>query len=413
MLSSLGRNLRTLLWSLLLALAVWLAAVTAADPDVVRPYPTPVKVEVIGQDPGLVINGSLPKQVVLTLRAPQSVWDQLAGRPDAVRAILDLSGLSAGEHKVDVQIQISVRPVRTISSSPSSAAVGLEPLISRTLPLQSSVSGQPSVGYQSGQLAVDPQQVVLSGPQSAVQRVARVRVLVDMTGIREGLDETVPIQALDQNNVPITDLTIQPASAHITLPVTRQGGFRDLAVKVIVRGEVADGYRLDSISVTPPVVTVYSSNPDLVNALPGVVETQPLDLSQAKDNVTLRIPLNLPGGVSAVGDQTVVIQAGVSPIQSSLTISGQHVEIAGLPSDLNAQISPESVDVILSGPLPVLNTLSRQDVHVTVDVSGLAAGSYQLTPTVQILASDVTVESLLPGTVEVVLTPKTAPTTGP
>ncbi len=287
MLSNLGRNLRTLLWSLLLALAVWLAAVTAADPDVVRAYPTPVRVEVIGQDPGLVINGNLPKQVQLTLRAPQSVWDQLTARPDSVRAILDLSGLSAGEHKVDIQIQIGVRPVRIVSTTPSSVTVSMEPLITRTLPLQSTISGQPAIGYQPGQLTVDPKQVVLAGPQSIVESVSRVRVVAKITGIREGFDQTLPIEALDKSNVPVKDLTIQPAAAHVTLPVTRQGGFRDLAVKVVVRGQVASGYRLDSISVTPPVVTVYSSNPDLVNALPGVVETQPLDLQAAKDNVTL------------------------------------------------------------------------------------------------------------------------------
>ncbi len=413
MLSKVGRNLRTFLWSLLLALAVWLAAVTAADPDEVHAYPTPVRVEVIGQDPGLVINGSLPQHVELTLRAPQSVWDQLTARTDSVRAILDLSGLSAGEHRVDIQIQVSARPVRIVSASPSFALVALEPLITRTLPLQSSVSGVPAIGYQPGDLTVSPQQVVLAGPQSVITRVSRVQVVVNITGIRETFDETLPIQALDANNVPITDLTIQPDSAHVTLPVTRQGGFRDLAVKVIVRGQVANGYRLDSISVSPPVVTVYSSNPDLVNALPGVVETQPLDLSEAKDNVTLRVPLNLPGGVSAVGDQTVVIQAGISPIQSSLTISGQTVEITGLPSNLDAQVSPSTMDVILSGPLPVLNALSKQDVHVTVDVAGLAVGSYQLTPTVQVLAANVTVESLLPGTVEVVLAPKVTPTTTP
>jgi len=240
-----------------------------------------------------------------------------------------------------------------------------------------------------------------------------VRVGIDITGIREGVDQSVPIQALDQNNTPITSLTIQPDSAHVTLPVTRQGGYRDLAVKVVVHGQVASGYRLDSISVSPPVVTLYSSNPDLVNALPGVVETQPLDLQAAKDNLTLRVPLNLPGGVSAVGEQTVVIQAGISPIQSSLTLSGQRVEITGLADGMTAQVSPETLDVILSGPLPILNTLSRQDVHVTVDVTGLTAGSYQLSPVVQILASGVTVESLLPGTVEVILAPKPAPTTKP
>ena len=410
MLSRVGRNLRTFLWSLLLALAVWLAAVTAADPDQVRAYPSPVRIEVIGQDPGLIINGTLPKQVELTMRAPQSIWDQLTARPDAVRAVLDLSGLSAGVHMVAIQIQVAERPVRIVSASPSTVTVTMEPLVTRTFPVESEITGQPAIGFQVGDLAISPEQVVLAGPQSLVARVAHVAVQLDISGIREGLDQSLPVQALDDNNQPVGNLTIQPASVHLTLPVTRQGGFRDLAVKVIVRGQVASGYRLDSISVSPPVVTVYSSNPDLVNALPGVVETKPLDLQAAKDNLTLRVPLNLPTGVSAVGEQTVVIQAGISPIQSSLTISGQHIEISGLPASLEAQVLPETIDVILSGPLPVLNTLSRQDVHVTVNVAGLAAGSYQLTPSVQILASNVTVESLLPGTVEVILLPAVTPT---
>jgi hypothetical protein len=71
------------------------------------------------------------------------------------------------------------------------------------------------------------------------------------------------------------------------------------------------------------------------------------------------------------------------------------------------------VDVILAGPLPTLDILRRQDVQVTVDVSGLTPGSYQLTPSVQVLASNVTVESLLPSTVEVVLAPGTGPTSQP
>ncbi len=127
----------------------------------------------------------------------------------------------------------------------------------------------------------------------------------------------------------------------------------------------------------------------------------------------MRVSLNLPSGISAVGQQTVLIQAGISPIQSSLTLAGEKVEVAGLPDGLAAQISPAMVDVILSGPLPILDTLTRQDIHVTVDATGLAPGTYQLTPSVQILSSSVTVESLLPGTVELVLKPKETPTTKP
>jgi len=413
MLSSLGRNIRSFLWALAIAIAVWIAAVTAADPDVVRTFPTPIKIEVVGQDPGLMINNNIPQEVQITLRAPQSVWNQLTAQPESVRAILDLSGLYAGEHKLNLQIQIDVRPVRIVTVNPSSISLTLEPLITRNLELQSSLTGQPFIGYLAGDLTIDPKEVVLAGPQSIVSRVTTVRVSLDLTGLRENIDQSVAIEVLDANNTPVTGLTVNPTSAHVTLPVSREGGFRDMAVKVIVRGQVASGYRLDSISVFPPVVTVYSSDPDLTNALPGVVETQPLDLQNASDNLNLRVSLNMPSGISVVGTQTVLIQAGISPIQSSLTLSGEKVEVIGLSDAMMAQISPAKVDVILSGPLPVLNTLTRQDIHVTVNAKDLTVGTYQLTPTVQTLASNITVESLLPGTVEVVIRPAPVPTIKP
>jgi YbbR domain-containing protein len=245
MLSSLGRNIRTFIWALAIAIAVWIAAVTAADPDVVRTYPSPIKIDVVGQDPGLVLNGKIPQEVQVTIRAPQSVWNELTTQPDGIRAILDLSGLSAGAHKLNLQIQIAARPVRIVTVSPSTISLTLEPLITRNLTLQSSLSGQPAIGYLAGVLSINPKQVILAGPQSIVDHVSSVRVSLDLSGIRENIDQSVPIEVLDANNTPVTGLTVHPESAHITLPVSRQGGFRDMAVKVIVRGQVAGGYRLD------------------------------------------------------------------------------------------------------------------------------------------------------------------------
>ena len=89
------------------------------------------------------------------------------------------------------------------------------------------------------------------------------------------------------------------------------------------------------------------------------------------------------------------------------------MEVTGLPSDMSAQISPAAVDVIVSGPLPLLNTLTHQDVRIIVDVTGLNEGTHQLTPNVQILISDLQVESILPGTVEVTLAPNLNPTPTP
>ena len=55
-----------------------------------------------------------------------------------------------------------------------------------------------------------------------------------------------------------------------------------MAVKVVVQGQQAAGYRIENISVFPPVMTVFAEDPELVNELPGVVETQPLDLQDRR-----------------------------------------------------------------------------------------------------------------------------------
>lgn len=402
---SLNTNIRTFLWALALALAVWVAAVTSADPDQVRSLASPVPLEVVGQSSDMVVSEDFPRQVNVTLRAPSSVWERILADPSSVRAILDLSGLGEGEHQVGIQVQVNERPVRIVASSPSQVSLTLEQLASRTLQVELNQTGQPAIGYQVGEAALEPLSVVIAGARSAVETAARARVDISLDGVRSNIEESFPVEVLDESGEPVSGLSISPQSVHVTLPVGQQGGYRDLAVKVVVRGQVASGYRLSNISVTPPVITVYSTDPAVVGALPGVVETLPLDLQDASDDITTRLELNLPTGVSVVGEQTVLIQAGISSIQSSLTLSNEIVQIVGLSSAMNAQILPGTVDVIISGPLSLLDTLTGQDIRVIVDVTGLAAGTHQLRPRVEILIADVTVESILPGTLEVTLTP--------
>jgi hypothetical protein len=91
----------------------------------------------------------------------------------------------------------------------------------------------------------------------------------------------------------------------------------------------------------------------------------------------------------------------------------QPINIIGLPEGLGAQVLPQTIDVIISGPLPVLDALTLQDVIVNVDVTGLEPGTHQLVPNVKVLVSNVLVESILPGTVEVILFVPGTPTPTP
>jgi len=408
-----AKNIRTFLLALVLAIAVWISAVTSADPDEVRTYPGTIPLEVVGQDTSLIITSEIPSSVEVTLRAPHSVWEQLTALDRSVQATLDLTGLSAGEHTVDIQLRLLVRPAQIVLTNPGSVSVILEQNATRTLPIELSLNGQPAIGYQAGDATLNPKEIVISGPESIVNQAVLARIPVNLEGAREGIDKAATIQVLDKKNAAVQGLTITPDSAHVTVPVSLQGGFRDVAVKVVVQGQQAAGYRVENISVFPPVVTVFASDPELVSTLPGIVETQPLDLQDAKEDITTRLALSLPENITLVGVQTVQVTVGISPIQTSITLSNQTINVIGLTEGLAVQVLPQTVDVIISGPLPVLDAFTPQDVIITVDVTGLELGTHQLVPQVDVLVDNVLVESILPGTIEVVLSPPVTPTITP
>lgn len=413
MLKWLLQNLRTFLLALIMALAVWLSAVTAADPDEVRVYPRPIPLEVVGQDPRLVIVGSLPERVSVSLKAPRSTWDQLSATDGQVRAVLDLSGLGAGQHELNIQLQVKAQPVQVISVTPEMLEVELEALATKTFPIQLSIRGEPAVGYAAGITVITPREVTISGPQSKVEQVARVWTDLNMAGLRQDVQSILTLRVLDAGGQTVSGLTVNPENAQVSIPITQQGGYRDIAVKVNVRGQVAGGYRLTNVSVFPPVLTVYSQNPALVNDLPGYIETEPLNLNGASDDVETRLPLVLPEGISIVGEQTVRVQVGIAAIEGSLSLSDIQVDVLGLAPGLEAQISPSTLDVILTGPLPLLDKLTRDEVRFLVDLTNLPIGTHQVVPQAEILINDVQVQSLNPATVEVIIQPAQTPAVTP
>jgi YbbR domain-containing protein len=407
------RLLPSLITAFVLALAVWISAVSSSDPLIERTYPNPLPIEIIGQDPGLVITSSIPSSVTVVLSAPQSIWNQLNTETGAVRAFLDLSGLEAGSHSVPIRVQISVRPVRKIAQSPQSITVTLERLASKEFPIRVVTRGSPAVGYTADSPTLSQTAVTISGPESQVNRVAEVQAIIDLSQATESINRTVNLVAVDANENPINGLSLLPDRVTVKQNISQRFGYRNVVVKVVVLGQVASGYRLTNISVFPPAVTVFSADPQIVSDLPGFIETEPLNINGLKDDLDISLSLNLPAGVSVVGDQTeVLVRVGIAAIESSLTLPSIPVEITGLQPGLSAVISPETITVIISGPVALLDRLRATDVRAVVDLTALSEGTFQIEPEVEILIAELKPESLLPESVEVIITRTTRSSSG-
>jgi len=405
----LGKNLGTLLVAFLLALAVWVSAVLSADPNVERDLARPVPIEYVGKDPGLKVMGNVPGEVNLTLMAPQSVWEELDNQADSVSAWVDLSNLGPGEFEVPVQVQIRQSLVRLVNQNPEKLQILLESLVSQALPVTLVISGEPPLGYKAEDPQIDPSSVTISGPVSQVSKVKEARLLMNIDGATQTITQTLTIVPVDENSRTVTGIAVSPNSITVTQPVNLLGGYRNVIVKVVTEGNVASGYRLTNYFVSPSSVIVFSSDPRLVNALPGYIETQSLDLTNTDDDFEALLELNLPAGVSAVTDSKVLVQVSIAAIESSMTIS-LPVEMIGLAPGLEGQVAPATVDVIIAGPVPVLNALKPTDIRVKVDLAGYGVGVHQVIPEVDFLPNRVQKVSILPATVEVTVVNMATPT---
>ncbi len=407
-----AKNIGSLLTALILAVIVWVSAVVASDPNEEQILNRPVAIEIIGQDPSLQIMGSFTRNVTLVLRAPSSVWNALNNDPQSVKAWVDLSNLGPGTHDVPVQVQITPPLVRTISQNPKTLTITLDSIVTQTFLVNLVVRGTPPVGYQAQTPQLNPAQVSITGPASLVSKVSEARVTLDITNANQTITREETPLLLDAQGQVLSGLTESPTSVSITQPITLLGGYRYVIVRVISQGQVANGYRVTNIFVSPVGVVVFSSDPTLVDNLPGYVETQPVDLTEKTDDFETLTDLNLPSGVTVVGDPKVLVQVSIAAIESSLAIS-LPVEVIGLAPGLSVSLDPSIVNVILSGPVPILNTLGSTDVRVVADLGGYAVGSYQIAPTVTILPDQVQQVSMIPASIEITITVAPTPTRTP
>jgi YbbR domain-containing protein len=402
----------TFLTALILAITVWIIAVTTSDPAENRSYPRNVPIEIVWQDTNLVMTSDLPSNVSIVLNTPQSVWDKMISTQSTVRAVLDLSGLQPGTHIVDLQIQVNIRPVKVVSYSPRTVSVTLESLSSKVLPLSLDIRGEPAIGYQVEDPVVDVKQITVTGPISQVDRVAEVRATLDINQAYEDISRMINVVALDENEVVINDVTLTPDRVDMFLEINQRYGYRNVIVSVNIEGQVADGYRLTNISVIPLAVTVYSSNPQIVNHLPGYVQTMPLNLEGMKDDIDVSLLLDLPEGILVVGDnRTVLVRVSIAAVQSSMPIANLPIEIIGLPENLQAIIAPEMITLLISGPLPILDGIKPGDIRVVLDLTDYEVGTYQLEPVVELPSEEITVDSIQPGLIdiEVIIAPTPTP----
>jgi YbbR domain-containing protein len=268
--------------------------------------------------------------------------------------------------------------------------------------------GEVPAGLSVGVPELSSDTVTVTGAASVVQGVVAAlgRVVVQPTAI--DIDQDVPLVAIDSIGETVTRVRIDPPSIHVRIPVISDAQSKSLPVNAVIVGVPATGQAVSSVTVEPAAVTV-SGDADVLAALTRV-DTQPVPIAGAQGDVTRTVELDLPAGVTAIGNETVRVTVAIVPLTETRTYSAGIV-LNGAAEDRTYALSTDRVSVVLGGTVGALDALDAASFTVFVDVGGLSADVHEV-PVQATLPAGITMVSASPSSVSVTVA-EAVPSAGP
>lgn len=398
--NSLFDHVGSLLLALILALIVWLIAINRENPTITEAFPEPIEIDVRGLASDLDIVQDLEGESIRpTLQGPQSAWENLD--VNDITAYIDLAGVGEGTHDVGVEIEILDPKVSMVDAGRSQLRITLDPVIVRSFPVEVRILENAATGYEWQAPVLEPMSVTVSGPETHVNEVGSVEATISIYNAKQQVDESRPVQAQSQSGRAVNGVLISPASVRVIVPVSPRPGRKEVAVRPKLTGSPNIGYRLSAVKVEPSTIILSGANEDL-SSVPGFIETEPITLTGAIEEIQEWVSLVLPEDVTVLGTDRAFVTASITPLEGGATVQSKPI-LTSVGDGLDVKVALDTVDVILRGPLPVLDELSQDDVQVILNLDGLFPGVHVVTPEVS-LPEGISQEGLLPETVEVVIT---------
>lgn len=313
-------------------------------------------------------------------------------RASDFRAVVDLQGLQASDEVLDLPVRVtpSDGDVRVIEVQPATVPVELVTVEEREFEVQvRQVDGGPLPGgYEFDEPPViSPQFVTVRGTPDLVANVDRVEIDVNFTGRRADFEVTGDLVARNANGQAQT-VTLSTRQATVSFSVAQIIQQREFPVRPVLTGTLADGYRVAAVQLNPRIIRVNASD-DVLDSITDIV-LEPMDVQGASNDVTRTVQVRAISNAILTPEQvevTVVVEPiecdeldGSTPCATSVALVAP--TFSSLPTGLSLSPGIYTVRIDLIGSPSALAALRTADISASVSLSGLTAGTHQLTPQV-------------------------------
>ena len=326
------------LLSILLAIIFWAYIRAAVDPNGTTQIHN-VRVETTGTNiltsQGLTISDISPQVVELHVEGPNSARTRLIHGRNNLSVVVDVSRCVEGEnvlrYKPSWPDNVNQEEVFLQDQEPPTITVTVEKLYTRTFDVEFQLNGKVDGKFQMGTPAIEPEQVIVSGPVEQVNQVARVAAILEDSKV----DLKVDIKSGGGATVEDATVKIEPDA-------------------LVVSGLEAD---LDGLE------EIYLGS---------------ISLSDVVGTKTVSFPINL--------DPRFTNESGLTTANVTVNVEGLDTEVFAVsnirtihPEGYNVDVVTQSVLVTVRGPKEDLDNIDASQILVVADLSNMTAeGSRQV-----------------------------------
>ncbi len=365
------------LLSILLAIVFWFYVRATVDPDGTTSIHN-VRVETTGANvltsQGLTISSISPQTVELRVEGPTSVRTRLLQHRSSLYMLADVSRCAEGENVVRCKPILPENynwdELSLTDQEPASLTVTVEKLYSQSFDVHFQLSGKVAKGYQMGTPAVEPGQVIVSGPVEQVEQVEQVMAILKTEELKERFAGDLPLVPLDKQGKPLTDLeiTLSAETAYVVVPVVVSKTV-ELTVDVVAGGgAAAEDAKVD---IEPKTIVVSGSEADLEGL--EKIFLGKIDLSDVVGTNTFPFAITLDPRLENV--------SGIGTAQVTVTVEGLSTQIFAVtnigttapPNGFDVSVVTQSVTVTVRGREEDLANIDASQLQIVADLSEVNA----------------------------------------
>lgn len=295
---------------------------------------------------------------------------------------LDLTGLSAGTHKVNIKYNNPIKKL-DYKIDPSRATIVIYPKVSASRTVTTDVLNKDKLGSTLviSSIKLDRDEVIIKSYKEKLEKVASVKALVDVNALNASSAgtytlENVKLIAYDEKGTEIKDIEIVPGTITATVEISSPS--KTVPVKIVPVGDVASGSAISSITSNVNNITLYGEE-DVLKEI-SEIEVE-IDVNGLSKDKTFQETIVKPTGVRSMSDTAVTIKVKMEGETSKefkdIPIVFEHLD-TNKYKPLAKNASDTKVDVVVKGVKSVLDKLDSKDIKAYVDLSDLEPGTYEV-----------------------------------